>query len=79
MIDPILNDTIRQLVIANRILAYENVIDLCLLNAVLAFQMIYYWRSPSRKAKGKRKAGLVTAGGSSTATPKKGASTRRRG
>jgi mannose-P-dolichol utilization defect protein 1 len=50
-----------------------------LLNAVLAIQMIYYWNAPSEKVKGKRKALPVEAKGTSTATPKKGPTTRRRG
>lgn len=49
------------------------------LNAVLAVQMIYYWNAPSQKAKGKRKAVPIEAKGTSTATPKKGPTTRRRG
>ncbi|KAK2589421.1 hypothetical protein QQS21_012903 [Conoideocrella luteorostrata] len=52
-----------------------------LLNAVLATQMIYYWNAPSKKAKGKRKAKLAPteAKATSTGTPKKGPTTRRRG
>lgn len=52
------------------------------LNLVLALQMIYYWNAPSAKAKGKRKEAPVKAvesSGASTATAKKGATTRRRG
>lgn len=49
------------------------------LNAVLALQMVYYWNAPSAKAKGKRKVAPIEAQGSSTATPKKGPTTRRRG
>ena len=49
------------------------------LNLVLALQMIYYWNTPSQKAKGKRKAVPIEAKATSTATPKKGPTTRRRG
>jgi mannose-P-dolichol utilization defect protein 1 len=52
------------------------------LNAILTMQMVYYWNSPSAKAKGKRKAAPVKAASTakSTATPtKKGPTTRRRG
>lgn len=51
------------------------------LNLVLALQMIYYWNAPSQKAKGKRKAVPIEAKAksSSTGTPKKGPTTRRRG
>ncbi len=51
------------------------------LNAVLALQMVYYWNAPSAKAKGKRKEVPVQAPSSatSTSTPKKGPTTRRRG
>lgn len=51
------------------------------LNLVLAVQMIYYWNAPSQKAKGKRKAVPIEAKAksSSTGTPKKGPTTRRRG
>jgi mannose-P-dolichol utilization defect 1 len=52
------------------------------LNLVLALQMIYYWNAPSVKAKGKRKAAPIKAAESSattSATPKKGPTTRRRG
>jgi mannose-P-dolichol utilization defect protein 1 len=41
--------------------------------------MIYYWNAPSEKAKGKRKQIPVEAKATSTATPKKGPTTRRRG
>ncbi|KAG6033884.1 hypothetical protein E4U19_006135 [Claviceps sp. Clav32 group G5] len=53
-----------------------------LLNAVLALQMIYYWNAPAPKATGKRKTTTATpiAGkATSTATPRKGPTTRRRG
>ncbi|RSL55814.1 hypothetical protein CEP54_009178 [Fusarium duplospermum] len=56
-----------------------------ILNAVLALQMIFYWNAPSEKAKGKRKVSPVAAkpkatlSASSTATPKKSPTTRRRG
>ncbi|KAI8684942.1 Mannose-P-dolichol utilization defect 1 protein-like protein [Fusarium keratoplasticum] len=56
-----------------------------ILNAILALQMIFYWNAPSEKAKGKRKATPVKAkpaaalSASSTATPKKSPTTRRRG
>lgn len=56
-----------------------------ILNAILALQMIFYWNAPSEKAKGKRKAAPVKAkptaalSASSTATPKKSPTTRRRG
>ncbi|OAA32484.1 polyketide synthase [Moelleriella libera RCEF 2490] len=52
-----------------------------LLNAVLALQMMYYWNAPSQKAKGKRKAKtvLTETRSTSTATLKKGPTTRRRG
>jgi mannose-P-dolichol utilization defect protein 1 len=54
-----------------------------LLNAILAFQMIFYWNAPSEKAKGKRKQvpieAKATSTGASTGTPKKGPTTRRRG
>ncbi|ORY57144.1 monosaccharide-P-dolichol utilization protein [Pseudomassariella vexata] len=52
------------------------------LNLVLATQMVYYWNAPSAKARGKRKEAPVAAvdsSGASTATPKKGPTTRRRG
>ncbi|OAA47875.1 polyketide synthase [Metarhizium rileyi] len=51
------------------------------LNLVLASQMIYYWNAPSQKAKGKRKAVPIEAKAkaTSTGTPKKGPTTRRRG
>lgn len=50
------------------------------LNAILALQMVYYWNAPSAKARGKRKEVVsITAEGSSTAVPKKGPTTRRRG
>ncbi|KAM0551780.1 hypothetical protein ACHAPJ_008349 [Fusarium lateritium] len=57
------------------------------LNAILALQMIFYWNAPSEKAKGKRKAAPIeakpssasTLAASSTATPKKSPTTRRRG
>lgn len=43
--------------------------------------MIYYWNAPSEKAKGKRKAQPIEAKptGSSSSTPKKAPTTRRRG
>ncbi|KAG6097506.1 hypothetical protein E4U31_005103 [Claviceps sp. LM219 group G6] len=53
-----------------------------LLNAVLALQMIYYWNAPSPKAAGKRKtttAAPIAGKATSTATPRKGPTTRRRG
>ncbi|KAJ4236914.1 hypothetical protein NW759_000037 [Fusarium solani] len=56
-----------------------------ILNAILALQMIFYWNGPSEKAKGKRKATPAKAkpaaalSASSTATPKKSPTTRRRG
>ncbi|KAF5027689.1 hypothetical protein F66182_173 [Fusarium sp. NRRL 66182] len=58
------------------------------LNAILALQMIFYWNAPSEKAKGKRKVAPIearpaaptsTLSASSTATPKKSPTTRRRG
>lgn len=50
------------------------------LNAVLAAQMVYYWNAPSKKAKGKqREIPQEPVSGSSTATAKKGPTTRRRG
>jgi mannose-P-dolichol utilization defect 1 len=50
------------------------------LNAVLAAQMVYYWNAPSKKAKGKQKEiPLESSTGTSTATAKKGPTTRRRG
>lgn len=50
------------------------------LNAILALQMVYYWNAPSAKARGKRKEIVpVEAQGTSTAVPKKGPTTRRRG
>ncbi|ETS80986.1 hypothetical protein PFICI_05988 [Pestalotiopsis fici W106-1] len=53
------------------------------LNLVLALQMVYYWNAPSAKARGKMKeapiAAAPTSSGTSTATPKKGPTTRRRG
>ena len=52
------------------------------LNAVLALQMVYYWNTPSAKAKGKQKAAPIQAPSSATttSTPKsKGPTTRRRG
>ncbi|CAG7561275.1 unnamed protein product [Fusarium equiseti] len=58
------------------------------LNAILALQMIYYWNAPSEKAKGKRKVTPIEAkpatstlspSASTTATPKKSPTTRRRG
>ncbi|KAM3566789.1 hypothetical protein ARSEF4850_000207 [Beauveria asiatica] len=58
------------------------------LNAILAAQMIYYWNTPSEKARGKRKAAPVKAApakavpaeAKSSATPtKKSPTTRRRG
>lgn len=52
-----------------------------LLNAVLALQMVYYWNAPSAKVQGKRKvrAAPIEAKATSTATPRKGPTTRRRG
>ncbi|GAB0134038.1 hypothetical protein EsDP_00002424 [Epichloe bromicola] len=51
-----------------------------LLNAILALQMIYYWNAPSPKAQGKRKIPAApTEAKSSSGTPKKGPTTRRRG
>ncbi|KAG6111735.1 hypothetical protein E4U13_004686, partial [Claviceps humidiphila] len=53
-----------------------------LLNAVLALQMIYYWNAPSPKPAGKRKtttAAPIAGKATSTATPRKGPTTRRRG
>ncbi|KAI0391484.1 mannose-P-dolichol utilization defect 1 protein [Xylariaceae sp. FL0594] len=53
------------------------------LNCVLAAQMVYYWNAPSAKAKGKMKevsfSSTTPSSGVSSATPKKGPSTRRRG
>ncbi|KAK9425795.1 putative Mannose-P-dolichol utilization defect 1 protein-like protein [Seiridium unicorne] len=52
------------------------------LNLVLALQMVYYWNAPSAKARGKMRETPVAASPSSstsTATPKKGPTTRRRG
>ncbi|KAK5992529.1 Mannose-P-dolichol utilization defect 1 protein [Cladobotryum mycophilum] len=50
------------------------------LNAILALQMVFYWNAPSAKAKGKQKITVPGgAKGSSTAVPKKGPTTRRRG
>ncbi|KAF5233390.1 hypothetical protein FAUST_8200 [Fusarium austroamericanum] len=59
------------------------------LNAILALQMIFYWNAPSEKAKGKRKVTPIEAkpaatstlspSASTTATPKKSPTTRRRG
>jgi mannose-P-dolichol utilization defect protein 1 len=52
------------------------------LNLVLALQMVYYWNAPSAKAKGKQKEAPVQAAPSSattSSTPKKGPTTRRRG
>jgi mannose-P-dolichol utilization defect 1 len=54
------------------------------LNLVLALQMIYYWNTPSAKAKGKQKVAPFEAAPSATttqaSTPKsKGPTTRRRG
>ncbi|KAG8674317.1 hypothetical protein FPOAC2_00327 [Fusarium poae] len=59
------------------------------LNAILALQMIFYWNAPSEKAKGKRKVSPIEAkpaatstlspSASTTATPKKSPTTRRRG
>ncbi|KAK9775422.1 putative Mannose-P-dolichol utilization defect 1 protein-like protein [Seiridium cardinale] len=51
-------------------------------NLVLALQMVYYWNAPSAKARGKMRETPVAASPSSstsTATPKKGPTTRRRG
>ncbi|KAL7799454.1 monosaccharide-P-dolichol utilization protein [Trichoderma afarasin] len=52
------------------------------LNAILALQMVYYWNAPSAKARGKQKE-VISIGalseGSSSAVPKKGPTTRRRG
>ncbi|KAF4468103.1 mannose-P-dolichol utilization defect 1 [Fusarium albosuccineum] len=56
-----------------------------ILNAILALQMVFYWNAPSEKAKGKRKEAPIQAkpaaklSASSTATPKKSPTTRRRG
>ena len=54
-----------------------------LLNAVLAAQMVYYWRTPrtASKAVGNGKQPKKVPVGSSTATPSrpKGPTTRRRG
>ncbi|OBS26333.1 hypothetical protein FPOA_00274 [Fusarium poae] len=59
------------------------------LNAILALQMIFYWNAPSEKANGKRKVSPIEAkpaatstlspSASTTATPKKSPTTRRRG
>jgi mannose-P-dolichol utilization defect protein 1 len=51
------------------------------LNAIIATQMIYYWNAPSPKAKGKRREAIPmeSTAGTSTAVPRKGPSTRRRG
>ncbi|KAF5557822.1 mannose-P-dolichol utilization defect 1 [Fusarium mexicanum] len=56
------------------------------LNAILALQMIFYWNTPSEKAKGKQpvapiaaKPAVLTPSSSTTATPKKSPTTRRRG
>ncbi|GKT98168.1 mannose-p-dolichol utilization defect 1 [Fusarium langsethiae] len=59
------------------------------LNAILALQMIFYWNAPSEKVKGKRKVSPIEAkpaatstlspSASTTATPKKSPTTRRRG
>lgn len=55
------------------------------LNLVLALQMLYYWNAPSAKARGKMKetpvvvAASEPSAGSSSATPRKGPTTRRRG
>ncbi|KAG5799051.1 hypothetical protein H9Q69_001881 [Fusarium xylarioides] len=56
------------------------------LNAILALQMIFYWNAPSGKAKGKQpvapiaaKPAVLTPSSSTTATPKKSPTTRRRG
>ncbi|KAK7431222.1 hypothetical protein QQZ08_002262 [Neonectria magnoliae] len=50
------------------------------LNAILAIQMIFYWNAPSEKAKGKRKVAVEAKPvASSTSTPKKSPTTRRRG
>lgn len=49
------------------------------LNAILALQMVMYWNAPSPKTKGKRTMEPIAAKGTSTATPKKGPTTRRRG
>ena len=52
------------------------------LNLVLAAQMVYYWNAPSKKAKGKQKEVSFESGpaaAKSSATPKKGPTTRRRG
>ena len=52
------------------------------LNAVLAFQMIYYWNAPSKKSKGKQRETPIVAAaspGTSTAMPRiKGSTTRRK-
>ncbi|KAF7561778.1 hypothetical protein G7046_g2390 [Stylonectria norvegica] len=51
------------------------------LNAVLALQMVYYWNAPAQKTQGKVQAVPVEAKSttSSSSTPKKGRTTRRRG
>jgi len=51
------------------------------LNAVLAAQMVYYWNTPSKTAKGKqRETPIAASSGKSTATPKRRSpTTRRRG
>ncbi|KAI4593566.1 hypothetical protein KJ359_009252 [Pestalotiopsis sp. 9143b] len=53
------------------------------LNLVLALQMVYYWNAPSAKARGKMKetpiAAAPVSSSTSSATPKKGPTTRRRG
>ncbi|CEI63904.1 hypothetical protein FVEN_g9199 [Fusarium venenatum] len=59
------------------------------LNAILALQMIFYWNAPTEKAKGKRKVSPIegkpaatstlSPSASTTATPKKSPTTRRRG
>ncbi|KAG6003106.1 hypothetical protein E4U43_000967 [Claviceps pusilla] len=54
-----------------------------LLNAVLALQMVYYWNAPSPKVHGNKRQGSaaapIAAKASSTGTPRKGPTTRRRG
>ncbi|KAG5921899.1 hypothetical protein E4U42_005678 [Claviceps africana] len=55
-----------------------------LLNAVLALQMVYYWNAPSPKVQGTKRKGIAAAApvatrASSTGTPRKGPTTRRRG
>lgn len=54
------------------------------LNAILALQMVFYWNAPSEKAKGKRKVPVEAkpqgkSSATSTSSPKKSPTTRRRG